>query len=67
VNGTGAEGGLAHRIEAIVRVYGEIPAEARTAASLGRERPMRLVVMAAAIGARDRSRDTLPGAHVGLV
>jgi hypothetical protein len=34
---------------------------------LGRERPMRLVVMAAALGARGRSRDTLPDAYVGPV
>jgi hypothetical protein len=34
---------------------------------LSGERPMRMLVMAAAIGARDRSRDTSPDAHVGLV
>ena len=35
---TEPEGGLAHRLEAIVRVHAEIPADARTAALLGRER-----------------------------
>ena len=34
----GPEGGLAERLEAIVRVHAEIPADARTAAYLGTER-----------------------------